>query len=634
MAHDVFISHSTKDKTAADAVCAKLEARGIRCWIAPRDILPGMSWGASIIAAIESSRVMILVLSSHANDSSQIEREVNHAASKGVLVVPLRIEDVIPGRNLEYYLGTLHWLDAITPPFHAHLDHITDTIKTWLDRLRQLEVKSPPIPAALEPLVEVNATPSATPLSPSPGSEDATANQASSAKSSLDRVTIFSGLIARLTISFRKVRAFAIHGRIPLAQKLVVGGLLAGICGLIFVIAHPGKLTPLDPNHPNEMPASSATPTSTDNLIKLRDHAMTDPEALTRLKGAADNGNATAQFFVATLYHSALMPNVTTVAKKDATAAQWYQKAADQGYAAAQSNLGFLYRDGHGVPQDYKQAAAWFQKAAAQGEPLAQANLGNFYRDGQGVPQDYKQAAAWFQKAADQGQPNAQNNLGDFYYFGQGVTQDYKQAAQWYQKAADQGYAAAQSNLGFLYRDGHGAPQDYKQAAAWFQKAAAQGSANAQDNLGKFYRHGQGVPQDYKQAAVWYQKAAAQGEPNAQASLGFLYGTGQGVPQDYKQAAQWYQKAADQGNADAQNNLGVLYLGGLGVPQDYKQAAAWFQKAAAQGSADAQYNLGIHYRDGQGVPQDYKQAAAWFRKAAAQGNVQAQKALQALPSQQ
>ena len=55
MPHEVFISHSSKDKVYADAVCARLESEGIRCWIAPRDILPGMSWGSAIVEAIETA---------------------------------------------------------------------------------------------------------------------------------------------------------------------------------------------------------------------------------------------------------------------------------------------------------------------------------------------------------------------------------------------------------------------------------------------------------------------------------------------------------------------------------------------------------------------------------------------------
>jgi hypothetical protein len=57
MAHDVFISYSSKDKVVADAVCAGLEGRGIACWIAPRDLVPGVDWGAAIVDAISGSKV-------------------------------------------------------------------------------------------------------------------------------------------------------------------------------------------------------------------------------------------------------------------------------------------------------------------------------------------------------------------------------------------------------------------------------------------------------------------------------------------------------------------------------------------------------------------------------------------------
>ncbi len=151
MAHDVFISHSARDKPVADAVCAKLESHGIRCWIAPRDIRPGMEWGAALLEAIDGARVMLLVFSSHANGSPQISREVERAVSKGLVVVPVRVEDVKPTGNLEYFLGTPHWLDAITPPFERHLDHIADSAKFWLDRIESerggSEAPRPPEPA-------------------------------------------------------------------------------------------------------------------------------------------------------------------------------------------------------------------------------------------------------------------------------------------------------------------------------------------------------------------------------------------------------------------------------------------------------------------------------------------------------
>ena len=143
MAHDVFISHSAKDKATADAVCAMLESNGIRCWIAPRDVLPSMEWGRAIVEAIEESRIMVLVFTANANDSPQIRREIERAVNHGIAILPLRMEDVLPGKSLEYFIGNVHWLDALTPPFEAHLKNLAGTIKIVLART---EPGAPPIP--------------------------------------------------------------------------------------------------------------------------------------------------------------------------------------------------------------------------------------------------------------------------------------------------------------------------------------------------------------------------------------------------------------------------------------------------------------------------------------------------------
>ena len=99
MALDAFISYSSKDKTAADAACAVLERAGIRCWIAPRDIRPGQEYGHSIIEAIDQCRVMVLIFSANANDSRQTHREIERAVSKGIPIIPLRIEEVVPTKS-------------------------------------------------------------------------------------------------------------------------------------------------------------------------------------------------------------------------------------------------------------------------------------------------------------------------------------------------------------------------------------------------------------------------------------------------------------------------------------------------------------------------------------------------------
>jgi TIR domain/Leucine rich repeat len=127
--HDIFISHSKKDKATADALCAILEAKGIRCWIAPRDILPGADWGDAIVGAIEGSAAMVLVFSTHANTSPQVKREVERAVAKGVAIIPLRIEDVKPSGSMEYFISSQHWLDALTPPLEKHLEALAGKIQ-------------------------------------------------------------------------------------------------------------------------------------------------------------------------------------------------------------------------------------------------------------------------------------------------------------------------------------------------------------------------------------------------------------------------------------------------------------------------------------------------------------------------
>jgi tetratricopeptide (TPR) repeat protein len=117
--------------------CATLDAKGIRCWIAPRDILPGMDWGEAIIEAINGSRVIVLVFSSNANDSQQIKREVERAVSKGLPIIPFRIENVAPARSLEYFIGPVHWLDALTPPLETHLQNLAETVRLLLARLER-----------------------------------------------------------------------------------------------------------------------------------------------------------------------------------------------------------------------------------------------------------------------------------------------------------------------------------------------------------------------------------------------------------------------------------------------------------------------------------------------------------------
>jgi formylglycine-generating enzyme required for sulfatase activity len=175
MAHDVFISYSTKDKHAADAVCAVLERNGTRCWIAPRDVMPGTAWGSAIVNAIHASKIIVLVFSGNANTSPQIEREVERAISRSIPIIPFRIEDVQPSDSLEYFISASHWLDAFTQPFEQHLEKLSDVVRRILEANQSKTIVPPGDGSARPaPVAEIRTAPvQALPESPVAGSPPA-----------------------------------------------------------------------------------------------------------------------------------------------------------------------------------------------------------------------------------------------------------------------------------------------------------------------------------------------------------------------------------------------------------------------------------------------------------------------------
>lgn len=176
--HDIFISYSSKDKLTAERICAYLEDHGIRCWITPRNVLPGSNWGESIIDAINDARAMLLIFSSNSNMSEHIKREVERAVSRGKVIIPFRIEDVMPCKSLEYFISAQHWLDAYTPPLEKHLQHLVKTIKMLLSKIGEEPVMEEPAPV-VKPKPEMRTVkpdlPPPPPSPPPPAPEEAVA---------------------------------------------------------------------------------------------------------------------------------------------------------------------------------------------------------------------------------------------------------------------------------------------------------------------------------------------------------------------------------------------------------------------------------------------------------------------------
>ena len=115
MSHDIFISHSTQDRDIATRMCAELEKSGLSCWIAPRDISGGEAWDEAITSGLERCRLVLLVFSQVSNESPHVKREILMAMDKKKYLLPVRIENIQPGRQLEYLLAGIQWFDARSP---------------------------------------------------------------------------------------------------------------------------------------------------------------------------------------------------------------------------------------------------------------------------------------------------------------------------------------------------------------------------------------------------------------------------------------------------------------------------------------------------------------------------------------
>ncbi len=157
----IFVSYSTQDTAAATEVRDDLEAAGLACWMAPRDIAPGLDYAEQIISAIEACPVLVLILSESSNQSQYVRNEVERAVAKRKLVVPFCIQNVIPSRSLEFFISNTQWIEAWQGSLEAHTTSLTVAIRTHLTPItlspvHPVTLSSPPrhnLPAQTTPFV-------------------------------------------------------------------------------------------------------------------------------------------------------------------------------------------------------------------------------------------------------------------------------------------------------------------------------------------------------------------------------------------------------------------------------------------------------------------------------------------------
>jgi tetratricopeptide (TPR) repeat protein len=581
MAHDVFISHSSVDKPTADAIVASLEANGIRCWIAPRDIEPGSDWSESIVEAMEQASAMVLVFSANSNTSPQIRREIESAVSAGIPLIPFRIEDVLPSKSLQYFIGPQHWLDAWTPPLEQHLHRLTGSIKALLSkRVDGFDAarKEPRLKPQTDTEVAAPAPDSAAP----PHAAAAAETQVEVAESP-------------------PVRKFARMVSLILAGFLVAAALGGGAIWWFMHQRAPKQMAPALPlkegvpkaEQPQAPTAPSVKEMTAEDYFKKGQKAK-DPQEKIKFynKAIALNdkyveaynyrGNA---YFDKKNYEMALKDYNTAI-------------SLNNNYANSYNNRARYYVE---VKKEYSLALRDFDTAIALNpkKALFYYNRGAVYLR----LKDMGEALKGFNKAIELNPDYARA------YFNRGIVygqrKEYSKAIQDYTKAIelDPDYALAYVNRGFVY----GQRKEYSKAIQDYTKAIEldPDDALAYCNRGGMYEK----RKEYSKAIQDYTKAIELNPDYARAycNRGVMYAQ----RKEYSKAMQDYTKAIelDPNIALAYFNRGTIYA----QKNDYNRALQDLNKAIKLDPdlALAYRARGIVYE----INKEYRQALQDYNKA-------------------
>ncbi|MGI3295902.1 tetratricopeptide repeat protein [Neisseria sp. SLRRB23] len=328
-------------------------------------------------------------------------------------------------------------------------------------------------------------------------------------------------------------------------------------------------------------------------------------EALKWAKTTAKNNNPHGQYLLAQYCQYGMPPDFET-------AHLLYRKAAAQGLAAAQWQLGLQYRFGQGTPTDTTQAINHLRAAAQQGYIPAYTPLAELI-----LPTAPDEAVHWFQQAARENDHKAHAALADIYLQGKHLERNHELALHHAEAAAAERHPEGLRILGDIYRYGLGMASDKEKALHYYRQAAEAGSLSAYQKLisDSALNH----PEQYgsiKDSAIRRQRA----ERLYQKAQALHYGL-QCTP-EYAAALKLYTEAAELGHSKAQTNLGSMYYFGQGMAADYGKARKWFEQAAAQKDSMALYNLACIHYNGHGVEPDNEKACLYLQEAINSGHEQ------------
>lgn len=238
---------------------------------------------------------------------------------------------------------------------------------------------------------------------------------------------------------------------------------------------------------------------------------------------------------------------------------------------------------------DPHQAMQWLQRAAENGFLQAQTDLGGIYLQGgkYGIASDGKEALKWFTAAANQGCKEALYYIGLIHKRGQDVPQDTQKALSFWRQAAEAGVAEASLAIGAeLVQEA----ENMQEGIEWLKKTVATRAAipasTAAAALGNLYATGRGsIPRDMKEAAYWYGIAANGGDARSQLVYALLLLQGEQVAKNTDEGMRYLRLAAGQNHAPAIALLIDFLRKGQFTEKNEQEADAWEKRLRENKSA-------------------------------------------------
>ena len=475
---DVFVSYSSKNKNVADAIVADFEQHGIRCWYAPRDIMPGDSWVSAITEALQVVKVQVLIYTDESNTSRQVMNEVAVAFNAGKTIVPFRLTQTKMSNEFEYYLSCVHWLDALTESLSDNITQLRKYVEVILSGVNNVY---------------------ATPPEQNPVKGDS-AKQTDLEKKNSKKGLIISACAAVIVLAlglliFALIKSNNTETTDPTpSDTTTTAGDLSGT----------GNPSDMPDNTPSDTTlgtsgagdGSSVTDSTPETGI-ITDSTEVTPDPSSTLELGSDSNttedtsetnstsdNNSSNTTAGSSGAGDVSESKSTADKKDVSAmsVEELETSARKGVVEACDELGARYYEGDGVDHDYDKALLYLSRAVENNTTSVKTyrRLGNIYYYGRGVDESDSDARKYYKKAIDLGSEDSEvwSNYGMILY----RDESFKESAESFAHAAQiDNDPMTMYNAGLAYYS----LEDYDQALIWMGKAIDNGYERKQDVTAK-----------------------------------------------------------------------------------------------------------------------------------------------------